>query len=70
MKPLHDLVKDVQDSWINLLIHGIPQLGGKKAALKLLKHLIEIQSASIKQMKFIKEETFLGTVNDPFEIPK
>lgn len=71
MKPLHELVKDCQDSWINLLIHGVPQLGSKKAAIRLLKHLITIQATSLKGLRFIKEEVFIGAVTEEsLNLPK
>lgn len=71
MKQLHELVKDCQDAWVALLVHGVPQLGSKKAALRLLKHIITVQSISLKGLKFVNEETFIGAVSeDSLNLPK
>lgn len=63
-KNLVELIKDVQAAWTALIIQGIPQIGEKKSALRILKQVIAAQTASLKILKFEKQEVFLGNLTE------
>ena len=59
-KNLVELIKDVQIAWTALLLQGIPMIGEKKSALRILKQVLAAQENSLKILRFEKKEIFLG----------